>query len=128
MLVAAFGRWHESHAAARDALTAGPPVLIAPVAVETFSVLTRLPPPHRAPPRLVLDFLDAHFEDPPVALAGPRVRELLDEAEASGIVGGAVYDALIAVTSREAGAALVSLDQRAARVYRALGVEHTLLA
>ena len=128
MLVAAFGRWHESHAAARDALTADPPVLIAPVAVETFSVLTRLPPPHRAPPRLVLDFLDAHFEDPPVALAGPRVRELLDEAEASGIVGGAVYDALIAVTSRETGAALVSLDQRAARVYRALGVEHRLLA
>ena len=128
MLVAAFGRWHESHAAARDALRAGPPVLIAPVAVETFSVLTRLPPPHRAPPRLVLDFLDAHFEDPPVALAGLRVRELLDEADASGIVGGAVYDALIAVTSREAGVALVSLDQRAARVYRALGVEHTLLA
>ena len=127
MLVAAFGRWHESHSAARDALT-DRTVLLAPVAVEAFSVLTRLPPPHRAPSRLVLDFLDAHFGDPPVALSGPGVRALLAEAEASGIVGGGVYDALIAVTSREAGAALVSLDQRAARVYRALGVDHTLLA
>jgi predicted nucleic acid-binding protein len=53
---------------------------------------------------------------------------VLAQADTAGIVGGAVYDALIAATSREAGAALVSLDQRAARVYRALGVEHTLLA
>jgi predicted nucleic acid-binding protein len=125
VLVAAFGRWHESHSAARDALT-DRTVLLAPVAVEAFSVLTRLPPPHRAPSRL--DFLDAHFGNPPVALSGPSVRALLAEAEASGIVGGGVYDALIAVTSREAGAALVSLDQRAARVYRALGVDHTLFA
>jgi predicted nucleic acid-binding protein len=128
VLVAAFGRWHESHAAARDALAGARSVLLAPVAVETFSVLTRLPPPHRTPPRLVLDFLDAHFEDAAVALPGPGVMAMLAQAEDAGIVGGAVYDAIIAATSREAGAALVSLDQRAARVYRALGVEHALLA
>ena len=127
MLVAAFGRWHESHAAARAALADGPAVLLAPVAVETFSVLTRLPPPHRTPARLVLAFFDAHFRDAPVVLSGSGVRALLTEAEAAAIIGGGVYDALIAATSREAGATLVSLDLRAARVYRALCVEHMQL-
>jgi predicted nucleic acid-binding protein len=128
VLVAAFGRWHESHAAARAALADSPVVLLAPVAAESFSVLTRLPPPYRTPPRLVLAFLDAHFGDAPVALSGSGVRALLTEVEAAAIIGGGVYYALVASTSREAGATLVSLDQRAARVYRALGVEHALLA
>jgi hypothetical protein len=103
-------------------------VLLAPVAVECFSVLTRIPPPHRAPPALVLEFLRAHFAEPPVALSAAGYLTMLDEAERSGIVGGAVYDALVGATSRHAGATLVSLDLRAARTYRALGVEHQLVS
>jgi hypothetical protein len=48
LVVAAFASWHEKHEAARRALDEGLN-LIEHCALETFSVLTRLPPPHRAP-------------------------------------------------------------------------------
>jgi predicted nucleic acid-binding protein len=126
VVVAAFGRWHERHDAARHAVAASP-LLLAPVAIETLSVLTRLPPPHRAPPDLVLRFLAAHFDELPAVLSPLGYRTLLHEAEALAIVGGALYDAVVAATAREAGAVLVSLDLRAAPTYRALGVEHAIL-
>jgi len=124
--VAAFGRWHERHTEAREQL-ASTRVLLAPVAVEAFSVLTRMPPPHRAPARLALEFLQRHFDWPPRALAPEAYGALLGDAARSDILGGAVYDALVAVTAREAGSMLVSLDRRAARTYRAVGVEHRLI-
>ena len=86
-----------------------------------------MPPPHRAPSRLVLEFLDAQFDGTPVALTSLGYGEVLREADASGIAGGAIYDALVAFTAREAGVPLVSMDRRAARTYRALAVEHRLL-
>lgn len=76
---------------------------------------------------LVLNFLDAHFDAPLFALTGGGYYSMLREVQASGIVGGAVYDALIGVTAREAGAMLVSLDRRAARTYDAVDVEHQFL-
>ena len=69
-----------------------------------------------------------HFDETPFALSARGYRDMLRGAQESGIVGGAVYDALVAVTAREAGATLVSLDHRAARTYRAVAVEHRLLA
>jgi len=60
--VAAFASWHENHAAARDALDGGLR-LIEHCALETYSVLTRLPPPHRSPGPLVRDFLAVRFSD-----------------------------------------------------------------
>ncbi len=56
VVVAAFASWHEGHRSAL-AVLARHPRLPAHVAVESFSVLTRLPPPHRAPAVLVRDFL-----------------------------------------------------------------------
>jgi hypothetical protein len=43
------------------------------------------------------------------------------------LVGGAVYDALIAAAARESGLRLMSLDHRAVRTYVAMGVDHQLL-
>ena len=43
VLVAGFASWHESHAAAREALRCAR--VVAHSLVETYSVLTRLPPP-----------------------------------------------------------------------------------
>lgn len=43
VVIAAFASWHESHESARRALAARPRA-IAHAAVETYSVLTRLPP------------------------------------------------------------------------------------
>ncbi len=48
VLVAAFARWHESHMAAATAVRRCD-ALIDHAVIETFSVLTRLPAPRRAP-------------------------------------------------------------------------------
>ena len=45
--VAAALPWHEAHTAARAAMPADAALLLGQVAVETYSVLTRLPPPQR---------------------------------------------------------------------------------
>jgi hypothetical protein len=55
VVIAAFATWHEHHAIARKAM-AGRPRLVAHAAVESYSVLTRLPPPHRAHPSIVHAF------------------------------------------------------------------------
>ena len=52
LVIATFASWHEQHEEADRALT--PDVrLIAHSAIETFSVLTRLPPPHRVRPSVI---------------------------------------------------------------------------
>ena len=51
-----------------------------------------------------------------------RVRGLLESFAASGIAGGACYDALIAVTAADAGRRLLTRDSRAAATYATLAV------
>jgi predicted nucleic acid-binding protein len=45
-----------------------------------------------------------------------------------GVVGGAIYDALIAATAQEVGARLVSRDRRAMRTYEVMGAGYELIA
>ncbi len=125
VLVAAFASWHESHAAAHEALRGAR--LVAHSVVETYSVLTRLPPPHRVVPGLAADFLRRAATDAPLTLPAEEVTELPHLLSSRGISGGAAYDALIAVTAQRHGAELFSLDARAAATYRAVGAAHRLL-
>jgi len=125
VVVASFASWHEGHRAALRALV-GKPRLPAHVALESFSVLTRLPPPHRAEAEIVAAFLKARFADPLLTLSGADVTRLLAEAAGLGISGGSIYDALVAATARRAGATLLTRDRRAVPVYEALGVEFDL--
>jgi len=97
--------------------------LLAQVAVETYSVLTRLPPPQRVSPSLALGFLQATFAFPPVALSPDGFQQLLDLAATRTISGGAVYDALIGATAKQESATLLTLDQRAVATYQLLGVD-----
>ncbi len=127
VVVAAFGRWHEQHDRARAAL-ADASALVAHVGLETLSVLTRLPPPWRAPPRLVVEFLRHHFPKPKLILDDEGYSLVLALAAEGGVVGGAVYDAVVAASAKRAGAVLVTLDARAAATYRALGSDYRLLA
>lgn len=60
VVVAAFASWHEHHQQARTALDVGLH-MIDHCALETYSVLTRLPPPHRCAAGVVRDFLRARF-------------------------------------------------------------------
>ena len=52
-----------------------------------------------------------------------QVKLNLIAGAAALLIGGAVYDALIAATAREAGATLLTLDARAVRTYRAVGAD-----
>ena len=122
VVIAAFASWHEHHAVARKAMAARPR-LIAHAAVESYSVLTRLPPPHRASPDIVHSFITGRFTEPFLILSEAGYQELLATVTAGQILGGPAYDALIAFTAAEHDATLMSLDQRAAATYETVGAQ-----
>jgi len=118
--IAGFASWHEHHQIASAVLRRGPR-LVAHAAVETYSVLTRLPPPHRAPADLVDEFIDRRFPDPFLCLPDDQYRILITTMAKAQMLGGTIYDALIGLTAAEHQATLVTLDSRAARVYDTVG-------
>jgi predicted nucleic acid-binding protein len=120
VVIAAFATWHEHHAVARKAMSSRPR-LVAHAAVESYSVLTRLPPPHRANPAIVHAFITQRFTEPFLTLSELGYQELLAMVAARQILGGPSYDALIAFTAAERQATLISLDQRATATYEAVG-------
>lgn len=126
VVIAAFASWHELHDSALAALNDRP---LAPghAIVESYSVLTRLPPPHRAPAGLVSEFLVDRFPDPYLMLSGEQLRDLLPSLADAGLHGGASYDTVIALTAREHNAELLSGDRRAKVTYDALEVPNRLL-
>jgi predicted nucleic acid-binding protein len=118
---------HEHHEAALRALGNQRLGLAGHAAFETFSVLTRLPPPARRSPATVARVLAVGF--PHSKFLGVRTAtSLLAEVAALGIAGGAVYDALVGACAREHGLALATRDARAVETYRALGVPVELVA
>ena len=125
--VAAFASWHESHRVAREALREGA-VLVAHCALETYSVLTRLPMPHRAPRELVHAFLAEQFRDPHLVLEADEQRRLTGRLVELRVDGGAVYDALVALTASAAGATLISCDRRALVTYERCGAAVRVIA
>ena len=127
VVIAAFATWHEHHALARKAMSSRPR-LIAHAAVESYSVLTRLPPPHRANPSIVHAFITQRFTEPFLTLSETGHQELLTTIAAGQILGGPAYDALIAVTAAEHQATLLSLDRRATQTYEAVGATVEQLA
>jgi predicted nucleic acid-binding protein len=127
VVVAAFATWHEGHAAAAEALRRAPRIP-AHALIEAYSVLTRLPPPHRAPPALVATFLAERFSQAPLALPPSGHVQLVGLAATLGIAGGAVHDALIGATVKHARGTLLTRDQRAVATYERVGVTYELLA
>jgi predicted nucleic acid-binding protein len=121
VVIAAFSSWHEQHEQALAALDTSPE-LPAHVALEAYSVLTRLPSPNRAKPADVRQFLAHEFQSPYLALSGAQVGELIAELEERAITGGATYDAVVGATARAFGATLFTCDRRAQRTYDRLGV------
>jgi predicted nucleic acid-binding protein len=126
LVVAAFASWHESHEAARRALDGGLR-LVEHCALETYSVLTRLPPPHRASGEVVRDFLAARFPQPLLRLSESAYKGFILGLVDHGVTGGAAYDALVAATAADCRAELVSCDRRALTVYERYGVRTQLL-
>ncbi|MGH8929491.1 MAG: type II toxin-antitoxin system VapC family toxin [Egibacteraceae bacterium] len=91
-------------------------------AFETFSVLTRLPPPARRTPAAVSRLLVSNFPQSRF-LSAERAARPLSELADHGIAGGTVYDALVGATAVEHDLSLVSRDRRALEVYRELGAD-----
>jgi predicted nucleic acid-binding protein len=126
VVIASFGAWHEHHDVARDTLAAAPG-LPAHAALEAYSVLTRLPEPFRAEPPVVAEFLDRTFGSARLVLDAERQAALPARLARLGISGGAVYDALIAVTASAAGAEIATLDRRALTTYERCAATARLL-
>jgi predicted nucleic acid-binding protein len=126
VVVAAFATWHDRHAAARAVVDSGAR-LVAHCAMESYSVLTRLPPPHRAPADVVSEFLATRFSDSWLALPSKSCVNLISRLAATGIVGGSTYDALVGATAAHSGATLATCDSRALRIYDAVGAKYRLV-
>lgn len=127
LVVAAFASWHESHEAARGALDGGVR-LIEHCALESYSVLTRLPPPHRATGEVVRDFLTARFPKAFLRLSEQAYKDFILGLPDHGVSGGATYDALVAATAADCDAELVTCDRRALPIYERYGVRTQLLS
>lgn len=130
-MVAAVCAWHEHHDAAEteigNRLRDRQRLLVAaPAVTEAYSVLTRLPPPHRLSPADALTLLDANFIRPGrmVALTASGYRALLRRAPEEGLAGGRVYDAVIARCALKANsAALLTFNAAHFASFAELGLE-----
>ena len=130
-MVAADCAWHEHHDRARaeiegrlhDAETL---LVAAPALVEAYSVLTRLPPPHRLSAADALTLLETNFMSPGkiVALDARSYRALLRRAPRNGISGGRTYDAIIAECARRArGTTLLTFNMSHFMPFAGAGLE-----
>lgn len=128
VVVAGFASWHEHHAAAIRAL-AGDRYVPAQALLETYSVLTRLPSPHRVPSGIVATYLEMRFPFQFIIFPPPlAITTLPRRCHEAGISGGATYDAVVGVTCLEHDAELLTLDRRSLRNHQALGVTARLVA
>ncbi len=95
-------------------------------AFETFSVLTRLPPPTRLAPVAAIRAIESNFPESRFLSPG-HAASALSSLAAAGVAGGAVYDALVGLVAREHELALATRDLRASETYRALEVGFQLI-
>jgi len=100
---------------------------VAHAAIETYSVLTRLPDPHRMHATQALQFLEDWFEDRWIGLPAEAQRLLLTRLSDAGVDGGATYDALIGAAAAAEGATLVTADRRALVSYALVGADVELV-
>ncbi len=112
---------HRAHASVSRWWSGREVTLSGQALAETYSVLTRLPGDLRLAHADAARLLGERFADP--LLLGPEVAARLPEVLSRlGIVGGAVYDALVALAAVEHGADLATRDIRAKDTYETVGV------
>ena len=111
-MIAAVCGWHKHHteAAAEIERRLEDKERLATAAhalAEAYSVLTRMPAPHRLAPADALALLEGNFIDGAsvIALDSDGYRSLLKRAGREGVSGGRTYDAIIAECAIRAHAA-----------------------
>jgi predicted nucleic acid-binding protein len=123
VIVAAISSWHPSHLQAAERMK-GIASAISHILAEAYSSVTRMPAFQR---RSHVEVIQYFFEQFTSEVSIPPYLPSLNELVERGITGGAIYDGLIAMAARNAGLKLLTLDQRAARTYEAVGDEYELL-
>ena len=88
---------------------------------ETYAVLTRLPGDARLSAADAVRLIDENFTQP-LALSASAARTFHRECVSKAVTGGAAYDALVALATREHMVPLVTRDARARSTYEAMGV------
>ena len=118
---------HEFHDRALHRLATERMGLAGHALFETYSVLTRLPPPNRLDRAQARRLVEHNF---PAThhLSARAGRSALATLEDAGVAGGSVYDGLVALAAREAGVTLVTCDRRATPTYQTLAVRYEYLA
>ena len=108
-IVAVVSSWHEHHDRAMNEIHSRlnkkhRMVVAGHCLIEAYSVLTRLPAPHRISPTDANTVLQTNFgkSNKTIVLGASGYRSLLEFAASTGISGGRVYDALIAASARQA--------------------------
>jgi predicted nucleic acid-binding protein len=118
---------HEHHGLVARAVRGRRLGLAGHAAFETFSVLTRLPPPARRRPEVTERLLRASF--PATRFLGADdAASLFRRLAELGVSGGSVFDALVGAVAVAHGVPLATRDTRALDVYRALDVDLELIA
>lgn len=115
---------HSAHALVTRWWRAWPPDQLAMAghaAVETYSVLTRLPGDLSLTPLDAARLLRVRLS-PPLNLDSDTAQHLVDTLAGLGIAGGAVYDGLVALAAAEHGVPLATRDFRARDTYERVGV------
>lgn len=120
VIVAGLLASHEHHgpaAAELEALLTEPGDVILPLQalVEAYSVMTRLPSPHRLSPKDALTILERSLRQRTivVGLDGEEAWELVEGLSQRQIAGATSYDGLIAACARKGGAQRILTFNRA---------------
>lgn len=117
---------HDAHAVCRRALIEFRPALAGHAAFETYAVLTRLPPPVRVRPGQARQILSVAFPDP-CWLGAEESGELWSRIGHMKVIGGSVFDALVAAAALENRRTLLTRDRRAERTYDAVGIDYVFV-
>jgi predicted nucleic acid-binding protein len=122
VVIAGFAEWHpnfeRAHSVLQDDLA-----LAAHVALEVYSTLTRLPSAHRVPAMVACEYVQG-FAPKRLTLPAREHDRMVGRLADSEISGGAVYDALVALTAAHHGLTLLTLDRRAEATYKRLDVNY----
>ncbi len=114
-------RSHEAHAAVTRWATGRTLHLPGHALAETYSVLTRLPGDARVAPHDAVRLIDDAFPQR-LPLSSAAARDVHRTLSQLGVMGGATYDALVALAARQDDITLATRDARARPTYEIVGV------
>lgn len=127
VLIPALQVGHPNREEARKVLSRRQLRITGHVALETFAAMSSAAYKPRTSPSAAAAAI-AQLDASPLTLSPQGHVDLIEKAGERGLMGGAIHEALIAITAAQHGARLISRDKRAAATYKALGVDLEMLA